>query len=322
MEYFQITETELWAYISKTADSVTIQKVEKWINSPNFDKAFFTETKAIYKDTIEPNSSVEKAKKQFFDSVVVKEKPKPYTWKNIFKYAAIFAIIISGIYTYQQISSKNNQIVIQTTFGKQKQIELPDGSVVWLNASSKLSYNKESPRTLFLEGEAFFDVAKDKSHPFTVNTYDNLKVRALGTSFNVKSYINSPISETKLLTGKVEVTSDTQFKNTILLIPNEKIIFYRDKKEVVKSKMEGNENSIAWKEGKIQFKNKVFREIALDLKVQFNIKLNFENEQIANSKFTGSFDKTTPVSEILEILKISKDFNYELNRETNEWLIK
>jgi len=321
MKHFEITETELWAYISKTADAVTIQKVEAWIDSPNFDEVLFTKTTSIYYNTSETTSDVKKAKDQFFDSINTKVNPKSNPFKNLLKYAAILVVIISGAYTYQHIVSNSDKLIIETTFGEQKQLTLSDGSKVWLNAASKLSYDKESPRTLYLEGEAFFDVAKDSAHPFTVSTSDALKVRALGTSFNVKSYLNSQITETKLITGIVEVTNRKEFKNKILLNPNEKVVFYRDNKEVIKSAMSDDQYGIAWKEGKIQFKNKIFKEIALDLKNQFDIKINFQNEHIANSKFTGSFTNTTPISEILEILKISKDFNYTLNTETNEWFI-
>lgn len=318
MEHFKITETELWAYVSKTADDVTIQKVEKWMDSPDFDETLFTKTTTIYNHSSEEYSSVEQAKNRFFDTV----KPKSVVWKDMLKYAAILIAVISVTYFYYNISSNKNQIIVRTTFGEQRSIELADGSKVWLNASSTLSYNSETPRKLYLEGEGFFEVAKDKLHPFTVTTQDHITVKALGTSFNVKSYDDSPITETKLLTGKVEVSSVKHFDNKVLMIPNDKVVFYKHSKELVKSIMDPNEFRIAWKNGKIQFKNKTFKEIAMDLKAQFDIQINFENEAIANSKFTGSFDNTTPIDEIFEILKISRDFNYQINTETNEWIIK
>lgn len=318
METFKITETELWEYISKTADDITTKKVEKWIDSYDYDEDLFNKIATIHTHSATQNPSIEEAKKRFFTTV----KSKTVVWKELLKYAAIFVILISGVYFYNTVSSNTNQIVVQTTFGEQKNIALPDGSNVWLNAFSKLSYNVETPRTLYLEGEGFFEVAKDTLHPFTVTTPDHITVKALGTSFNVKSYIDSPITETKLLTGKVEVTSDEQFKEKVLLIPNQKVTFYKHTKEVVKSKMDPNESSIAWKEGKIRFENKTFREIAIDLKAQFGKQIHFKNEDIAVTKFTGSFDNTTPIDEIFEILKISKEFTYKLNTETNEWIIE
>ncbi len=322
MKHSQITETELWAYISKTADATTSRKVEQWMTSDAFDQQLFHQIKGVYTNSIDQTPSIETAKEHFFDKLETLEKPKTYPWKNISKYAAIALIIISGAYFYYSVSVNKNQIVVQTTFGEQKNIALADGSKVWLNASSKLSYNSETPRTLYLEGEGYFEVAKDKLHPFTVTTSDHITVKALGTSFNVKSYKESPTTETKLLTGKVEVSSDTQFKDSYILLPDDKVTFYRNTKEVEKSKMNANESRIAWKEGKIQFENKTFRTIAFDLKAQFGKQIRFKNDVIANAKFTGSFDTTTPIDEIFEILKISRDFEYKLNTETNEWVIK
>ncbi len=318
MEHFEITETELWEYISKTADDTTIQSVEQWMDSADFNEALFIKITALYNHTEEQNPSVELAKKRFRTSI----QKKTVAWKELLKYAAILIVLLSGTYIYNTISSNKNQIVVQTTFGEQKKIDLPDGSRVWLNASSTLSYDVKSPRTLYLEGEGFFEVAKDTLRPFMVTTPDQITVKALGTSFNVKSYASSQITETKLRTGKVEVTSDTHFTESILLIPDEKVTYNKGTKEVVKSKMDSNESRIAWKEGLIQFENKTFREIAIDLKAQFGQHIYFKNIDIAATKFTGTFNKTTPIYEIFEILKISKDFTYKLNTATNEWMIE
>lgn len=318
MEHLEIMETELWEYISKKADQSTIQKVEKWMDSPDFDEALFVKITGIYTHTAEQDVPVEQAKKRFFKTV----KSKTVVWKDMLKYAAILVIIITGTYFYDRVSSNEDLKVEQTTFGEQRSFELADGSKVWLNASSRVSYDSESPRTLFLEGEAFFEVSKDTLRPFTVTTPDYITVKALGTSFNIKSYAESSITETKLLSGKVEVSSDTQFTESVTLLPNQKLSFYKNTKKVLKLEMEENAFRIAWKEGEIQFENTSFQEIAIDLKAHFGKQIRFKNEDIAATKFTGSFDTKTPIVEIFEILKISKDFTYELNTETNEWIIQ
>ncbi|WP_158447895.1 FecR family protein [Aquimarina longa] len=318
MEHFKITETELWEYISKKADDITIQKIEKWMNSTDFDEDLFIKMSTIYNHTSKEDPSVEQAKKRFFNTI----KPKTAIWKGILKYAAILIVVICGTYFYSTTFSNKNEIVVQTTFGEQRSFVLPDGSKVSLNASSRLTYDLETPRTLYLEGEGFFEVVKDTLNPFTVTTLDHITVTALGTSFNVKSYTDAIITETKLLIGKVKVTSDIQFKESIVMIPSDKVTFYKNTKEVMKSKMDLNESRIAWKEGKIQFENKTFREIAIDLKAHFGKQIHFKNKSIATTKFTGSFNTTTPIDEIFEILKISKDFTYNLNTKTNEWIIE
>ena len=321
MKSNQIKETDIWAYISKSSNKATYNRVKQWMNSNDYDAELFNKISAIYKATRENHYihdlETDTAKKRFFKSI---ETNKKSHWKNMFKYAAVFLILItSATYTYYIVS--DNSINIQTAYSEQKQVTLPDGSRVWLNASSIISYNKKHPRTIFLEGEAFFEVVKDKDHPFTVETSDNIIVKALGTSFNVKSYKKQAFTETVLFTGKVEMSSEDYFEQKIILLPNDKIRVIKKDGQIIKSISEDALNSIAWKEGEIKFKNKPFKEIANDLSIQKNITLHFLNEQISNSKFTGSFDLKTPISEILEVLKASKTFEFEHNPKTNEWII-
>ncbi|MGS2738483.1 FecR family protein [Sinomicrobium sp. M5D2P17] len=323
MDKSHISKAALWAYISKTADPDTIRKVELWKDSSEYDKELFSQITAIYLNTKEYPVSVEDAKNRFLRYPRnTKQKTVSKVYK-LLKYAAMIAIIVTAAYTYQQFSESTSQLISEeTSFGENKQLKLPDGSVVWLNASTLLSYEGNTPRTISLEGEAFFEVAKDTAHPFTVTTSDGLKIEALGTSFNVKSYSNTSIVETKLLTGKVAITSDKYLKERVLLAPDEKVIFDRNSKQFFKQDMVKREGRIAWREGKIEFENQSFREIANDLYVQYQVKLVFKNDEVANSKFTGVFDKNTPIREILEILKTSKDFDYHLITETDEWVIK
>lgn len=323
MEKSHISKTELWAYISKTADLDTIRKVELWRDSSEYDKELFSQITVIYQNTKEYPVSLEDAKKRFLGFSRNAKKTKLAKAYNLLKYAAMIAVIITVAYTYQKFSESTDQLIVEeTSFGENKQLKLPDGSIVWLNASTLLSYESNTPRTIRLEGEAFFEVAKDTAHPFTVTTSDGLNIKALGTSFTVKSYSNNSNVVTKLLTGKVEITSDNYLKEKILLLPDEKAIFDRNSKKFFKQSMLKREERIAWREGKIEFENESFREIANDLYVQYQVKLVFKNDEIANSKFTGVFDKNTPIREILEILKTSKDFDYRLITETDEWVIK
>ncbi|WP_370408762.1 FecR family protein [Tenacibaculum dicentrarchi] len=324
MKRDKIEETDLWAYISNTA-SVTIKaKVERWKNSTEYDEQLFEKINKINQITKE-NSSVPKAdiainKAVFFKKIESREKKNNFK-KLFFKYAAAAIIVLStSFFTYFITQSK--EIYIATTYGEQKEVTLSDGSVVWLNASSKISYKENSPRTIRLEGEAFFEVAKDKKHPFTVETSDNVIVKALGTSFNIKSYNENDYYETVLFTGKVAVNIADSEKDNIIMSPNDKIRILKENKQVLKSVIKNKMNTISWREGKIQFKNKTFKEIATDFKNQYNLKFHFENEKVSNIKFTGTFKKTMPIGEVLEILKITKPFEYYFNTQKNTWIIK
>ncbi|MBE7653164.1 FecR family protein [Tenacibaculum finnmarkense] len=324
MKRDKIKETDLWAYISKTANIDIKAKVERWKESEYFDQQLFDNIKKIHQATKEDASgsvaNIKIQKTAFFKNIGTKKK-KNNLKMLVFKYAAAAIILIStSFFTY--FITQPEQIYIATTYGEQKEVTLSDGSVVWLNASSKISYKENSPRTIRLEGEAFFEVAKDKEHPFTVETPDNVIVKALGTSFNIKSYKENNYYETVLFTGKVAVSATNSEKNRIIMLPNDKIRILKKNKHVLKSVITNKRNTISWRDGKIQFKNKTFKEIATDFKNQYNLKFHFENEKVSNVKFTGTFEKTMPIREILEILKITKPFEYRFNAQKNTWIIK
>jgi len=325
MELEQLSEVDVWAYVSKTASATTIEKVETWKESAEYDDDVFQKISSLYKVT-EPSPSkhildIEKAKSRFFETEKTNNQAQPL-WQSILKYAAAIVFIITVTsYSFRLFYKSNEQILVETRFGEQKQVDLPDGSIVYLNASSTLTYNLEMPRTLVLQGEAFFEVAKDKNNPFTVETPDQVIIKALGTSFNVKSYAKSAFTETVLLTGKVEVSLGNYDIKKIIMMPNDKIRIIKSDGRVIKTNSILAQGATAWKQGKIKFSNKTFKEIANDLNIQYDAKIIFENKHISTSKFTGTFDHTTSIKEILEILQTSKHFEFKPT-PNNGWIIK
>ncbi len=319
-----VEDAEIWAYVSKTADKSILSKIEAWKNSPDFNKQRFNTIAKLYETTAEnpyvESINVEDEKAKFFETVAPTIK-KSNRLQKYFKYAAAVVLLISiaGI-AYQSFSK--NTVTIATNFGEEKKVKLTDGSTVWLNSGSSISYKKDAPRTIELNGEAFFEVAKDKTHPFTVETPGHVIVKALGTSFNVKAYPENNYLETTLLTGKVEVTSENYFDEKIIMLPNDNIKILKVDGIPIKSTIQNKKTVLLWRESKIRFENMAFRDIANDLNNQLNIKLVFKNTTIAESRFTAVFDKSTPVEDILEVLQDTKNFTYNLNPETNEWMIK
>ncbi len=324
MKYNIVEDVEIWAYVSKSADKTTRIKVENWKNSNDFDEYRFNSIVKLYsltgKNLSSDNIDVEAEKTKFFE-VIAPANVKSNRIQKYLKYAVTIVLFISiaGV-GYQSLSS--NKIIIETNYGEERKIALSDGSVVWLNAGSKISYKKNDQRTIQLDGEAFFDVAKDKMHSFTVETPDKVIVKAIGTSFNVKAYPENTYLETTLLTGKVEVSSKNYFNEKIIMLPNDKLSIHKVNGKPIKTTIHNKETVLTWKEGKIRFENMSFKNIADDLRGQLNVTLVFENKEITESRFTAVFDKTTPIEEILEVLKASKDFKFNLNKQTNEWIIK
>jgi len=319
-----VNESEIWAYVSGHADELTKVKVENWKTSNNFNKQQYDSITMLY-NTLDINSfedtiDMEAVKANFFTAVGIPNY-KSHGMQKYLKYVAVFVLLLSfASIAFLDFSQKI--ITVETGYGEENQITLPDGSVVWLNSKSKISYMENYPRTIQLNGEAFFEVAKDKAHPFTVETVDNVTIKALGTSFNVKAYPNNTYLETTLVTGKIEVSAKNYFDDKIIMLPNDNIRINKTNGLPVKTTIKNKQNILSWREGKIRFENTSFEDIAIILNNQLNVKLVFKNKKIAKSRFTASFEKSTSIKEILEVFKASKNFKYNLNQEKNEWVIK
>lgn len=234
---------------------------------------------------------------------------------------------------YSQLSPDSvlkSQVV--TKKGSKTMVKLPDGSAVWINSDSRLQYAdnfKGKLREVWLDGEAFFDVKKDPAHPFVIHT-DKINIKVLGTSFNVKSYPEDQVIETSLIKGRIEVSFNDRPSENIILRPNEKLTVRKDQSEPGKPGIEldntpkikldnllrPNERHLlvetAWMDNKIAFSNCPMSDIAVMLERRFDIRINFKDQEVMEYRYTGVFDDEN-VDDILNIMKISKPFNYKLN---------
>lgn len=202
--------------------------------------------------------------------------------------------------------------ILEVPYGKQSRLELSDGTVVWVNAGSKLTYPTRfmpSKRELTLEGEAFFEVSHDAKRPFTVHV-KGMDVRVLGTAFNVSTF--GTIVKTALLRGKVSLTAGTQ---STVLEPGELGLYDMQKAELSKSESDLKPYT-AWKDGEVYFANSTLEEIAFRLKREYNLQFQFEDAELAKLHFTVDMPKTANVQAILANIKMSTnqiDFVYKGN---------
>jgi len=218
----------------------------------------------------------------------------------------------TSLYSYQQLSGQKEQILVQTSFGEHKQINLPDGSVVWLNASSKLSYKPKNPRTIYLEGEAFFEVAHDKTRPFRVQSSDML-VEVLGTEFNISNYQDQAYTSTTLVEGSIKV-SNPQNESQIIK-PGYQVKLYRNQNAIEVSA--ANVQTItAWTTGRMIFTNEKLENLLPKLNQWFNVEFKIEGEAINNFKFTGTLKRDNDLNHFLQMLEYTEGINYTI--ENNE----
>jgi transmembrane sensor len=231
---------------------------------------------------------------------------------------------------------------IETKLGARSRMELPDGTTVWLNAGSILTYPSPfySPnREVTLDGEAFFDVRKDPVHPFIVHT-SSMNIKVLGTSFNIKAYAHDKVMEATLIKGSVEITrKDAPNAPTILLRPNEKLIFRTlppvssnallpisstsiSNVEVTSLKPykgSGDLVETSWVNNRLEFSAESFEDLAAKMERWYNVRISFDSDALKSYKFTGSFEKET-IRQALEELKLTARFNYKSNNNDIEIL--
>lgn len=223
---------------------------------------------------------------------------------------------------------------VTTKPGGKASITLPDGSKVWLNGNSKITYEdfRKETREVYLSGEAYFDVAKDKTKPFIIHTR-TISLKVLGTAFNVRSYDNEKETETALVHGSVEVTLRNRPDQKILLKPGEKLLvknmpvdtsvkFKRQKHDedtpiAVLTNMHyyGNDSSsveTSWTKNQLVFNGEPLDKIALNLERWFNVRVTIMSENLKKQKFTATIEEDDKLEDFLEALKLAEGFHYSV----------
>ena len=208
--------------------------------------------------------------------------------------------------------------------GRPKRITLPDGSLVWINAASKISYTEDQHTdNVYLEGEAYFNVRHNADRAFVVHA-GNISVKALGTEFNVQAYPGEDHVEATLISGKVQVTMAEKPDQQIILAPNEKFTFSNKKvvKEmsyevkpvkVVPSLQEVRE--VAWMQDQLAFKDEPFGDLARRMERRYDVHLVFEDEVLKKEPLSGVF-KNEDIGKALRILQMTTPFQYKIKGDS------
>ncbi|WP_143960969.1 FecR family protein [Litoribacter populi] len=214
-----------------------------------------------------------------------------------------------------QTSSEYNTLIVP--YGKKSKVTLEDGTRVWVNSGSKLIYPvafSQKERKLYIEGEAFFEVAPDASRPFLVQS-KNMDLKVLGTSFNLSSYANEPTVSAVLVTGSVELTVDKKSlfnKKKQVLKPHERAVFGPSTGEL-RVKPVDIEYYVAWKEGYMKLRKSNLNQISQKLQKFYNVKIELADPSIGEETFTGKLDLKQDLEEVLEILTATTSLKFTKN---------
>ncbi len=210
---------------------------------------------------------------------------------------------------------KFNEVIIP--FGKKSKLLLEDGTIVWLNAGSRFAFPSKfngMKREVNLDGEAYFEVARNVNHPFIVST-GAVNVEVLGTKFDISAYSSDNLSETVLLEGSINIWDNNKFfKDKTLMAPNQKATYNKTGKVIVLRPELEPEKCIAWVEGWYQFTNEKLEDVLKKLERYYNVR--FEYDQAVISKVlpvSGKLDLKDSLSEVLVVLSRVAKFEYQIS---------
>jgi transmembrane sensor len=247
-------------------------------------------------------------------------------WISGIAAAVLLVLFLSVNFLFEKKGIKphaNN--TISTKRGSKSKVQLPDGTEVWLNADSRITYNENfqgSQREVQLSGEAFFDVVRDESRPFIIHT-NTIDVKVLGTAFNVRSYENEKNTETSLIRGSVEITLvKSPDKKKIILKPNDKLIVNNNEATLVgredrkknsyplltlsKIKYQEEDSSALetlWVKNKLVFDAEPVEDIALKIERWYDVKVVIADEKLKKTKFSATFEDED-LKTVLEALRL------------------
>ena len=206
------------------------------------------------------------------------------------------------IYEIKGDAGDNKINTIATSNGETYRLKLPDGSAVWLNSGSSLTYTasliQNGKRTVQLAGEGYFEIEKDKSHPFIVKTFDQ-EVEVLGTHFNVNSYKDEPVTATTLLEGSVKVLAGKQIKT---IVPGEQLRTNAGQISVAKV---NTENVTDWKDGEFNLEGLDFRSAMRKISRWYDVEVIYDKSVPEDIEAGGWIPRDSKLSSILKLIENS-----------------
>ena len=219
-----------------------------------------------------------------------------------------------GFYLYRNTETADNRFALETAYGEKSKLILADGTIVWLNAGSSLQYAgnfNSKNREVFLTGEAYFEVAKDKK-PFIVKTskYD---VEVLGTTFNVEAYKDKPNFRTMLYEGKVKLYN-TKNPKAVYLSPGQTAELMGESLRVVPTTAP---NSYRWKDGLIYIEDKSFNAIMELFEKFYDVRIIVNNKAVKDLGYRGKLRISDGVDHALRVLQNDFPFKYKRDEERN-----
>ncbi|HSF55564.1 MAG TPA: FecR domain-containing protein [Algoriphagus sp.] len=316
----------LTKWLTNSASNEELQILKNWASQDEANLELMETLKMIWGEkTAEPILvNVEDRISEIWHRGVVKKPKGTQGRKPWMKYAAVIFLLVSsafGIFYFSQVENKgldNQQVMVpsyvlkENKAGQKTRIFLPDGSIAYLNSSSRIKYLSGflgNERRVILEGEAFFEVAKDETKPFIVESR-TVETVALGTAFNVNAFDDSKVIRVSLVEGEVKVNQMGNKGETVILNPGWELVVVPETRSFLEIPF-NLEEVIGWKEGKLVFNQATLQEVSQRLERWYGVQIQIKGIVPENWKVTTVYENQT-LKNVLTDLQYSKKFAYEI----------
>ena len=315
-------EEDIAAYLNNELSESERKSFEEWLSEREENRLFYGRVKYIWENSravsVKPSDNREKTWQSILDRVGKKTKHSSRVIKLdlLSRIAAVILILIGLSYvTYRVLNGiKDNLVgyITQTSTNEITDLNLPDGTHVWLNKETRLLYPerfKGEEREVILQGEAYFEVESDKKHPFLVHS-NGLVTKAIGTSFNIKSEVSANQIVVTLITGSVILYDSLIQGESIILEPGSSGLYYCSSGEI-KIIENTDPNLVAWKTGILVFEDTPVEEVCRQLSYHFGVAIKSDQELVDQSRsLTARYDNMN-LDAILEIIELTLDIKIE-----------
>lgn len=312
------------SYLSGGLDKESLDELEKWIAASPEHKDYFMQMQEIWFSAVNNATNVYDKDKAFSNfktrveaTKTIGESKKVYPMKLFLRYAAVIAVVVlfSALSFWrggESMKSSFAQVVVEAPIGSRSKLSLPDGTIVWLNAGSKMSYSQGfgvEERNVELEGEGYFDVVHNEDIPFYVKTKD-LQVRVVGTKFNCRDYPMDNEAVVSLEEGKVAL-KNMLLDDEVVLEPDERVRLNKADGEMIVEKVVAS-NALQWTMGYLFFDEEVLPDIAKELERSYNVKITIA-DSLKDFRFYGNFIRQEQsIQEVLDALSSTGKIHYKI----------
>ena len=315
-------------YLTEGLDKNALDELKTWIAASAENQQYFIRQREIWFSAVSREAASvydkDKAFENFRNRVesqkeIQSTSRRGFSLSALWRYAAVVAIIIAvGCISYWQgeVNVKDTfaDISVEAPLGSKTKLYLPDGTLVWLNAGSRMTYSQGfgvDNRKVELEGEGYFEVKRNEKIPFFVKTKD-LQLQVLGTKFNFRDYPEDHEVVVSLLEGKVGLNNLLREEKEAVLSPDERAVLNKANGLLTVESVTAS-NASHWTDGYLFFDEELLPDIAKELERSYNVKIHIANDSLKTFRFYGNFVRREQnIQEVLEALASTEKMQYKI----------